>query len=147
MNEIRIRRMEAEDAKTVSLLEKEIFSQPWSCQGFLDALNQENAIFLVAEVEGEIAGYCGMYCAADEGEITNVAVREAFRNKGIGQLLVCKALEEARNAGITMVILEVRVSNAGAIHVYEKLGFEIQGIRKGFYEKPKEDGYVMTLSQ
>lgn len=147
MDNLTIRRMKNEDTEAVSNMEKEIFSQPWSCQGFLDALAADNVIFLVAEVEGRIAGYCGMYCALDEGEITNVAVDEEFRNCGIGKQLMQRLLLEAKKADITNIILEVRVSNASAIHLYETIGFAIQGIRKGFYECPKEDGYVMTFRQ
>lgn len=147
MDNLIIRRMENTDAEAVSRMESTIFSQPWSCQGFLDALAAENVIFLVAEVDGKLAGYCGMYCALDEGEITNVAVGEEFRNRGIGKQLMQRLLLEAKTADITNIILEVRLSNASAIHVYETMGFTIQGIRKGFYECPKEDGYVMTLSQ
>lgn len=146
-NKIEIRRMEPRDAGQVSLLEQQIFSQPWSCQGFLDALAMEHAIFLVAESEGRILGYCGMYCAMDEGEITNVAVDTELRRNGIGKLLMERLLAEAKRAGIRTVILEVRVSNESAIRLYEAFGFTIQGTRKGFYEWPKEDGYVMMLSQ
>lgn len=147
MSEVTVRRMEAADAEAVSRLERQIFSKPWSCRGFLDALESGNTIFLVAEAEGKIAGYCGMYCAADEGEITNVAVCPSMRRCGIGRKLMEQSLLEARQAGIRHVILEVRVSNEAAIQLYESFGFSIQGIRKGFYERPVEDGYVMMLSQ
>lgn len=144
---INIRRMVSSDAEEVSRIEQKIFSQPWSCQGFLDALAGENAIFLVAEANKKIVGYCGMYWAADEGEITNVAVDASFRRYGIGKKLVEHLMVEAESGDIKNMILEVRVSNEAAIRLYENLGFSIQGIRKGFYEKPKEDGYVMIRSQ
>ena len=147
MEAINIRRMETSDAEEVSRIEQQIFSRPWSCQGFLDALSGGNAIFLVAESEERIIGYCGMYCAADEGEITNVAVDVSFRRRGIGKKLVEHLLMEAEDANIKNIILEVRISNEEAIRLYENMGFSVQGIRKGFYEKPKEDGYVMNLSQ
>ena len=147
MGRLNIRKMESSDAEEVSSIEQQIFSQPWSRQGFLDALAMENAIFLVAETDGKLAGYCGMYCAADEGEITNVAVSAEFRGKGIGKKLMEQFLKEAKNAGVRTVILEVRVSNEAAIQLYKSFGFTIQGIRKGFYESPREDGYVMTLNQ
>ncbi len=141
------RKMEQEDAAEVSRLEAEIFTQPWSRQGFLDALSGEKVIFLVAELEGEIVGYCGMYCAADEGEITNVAVTSRVRRHGIGKQLMERFLMEAKDAGARQVILEVRVSNRAAIHLYERFGFTIQGTRKDFYDEPREDAYVMILSQ
>ena len=144
---LQIRKMERADAAEVSRLEAEIFTKPWSQQGFLDALSGENVIFLVAESLGKIVGYCGMYCAADEGEITNVAVAPEARNRGVGKLLMAQFLEEAKKAGARQVILEVRVSNEAALHLYEKFGFSVCGIRKDFYEEPVEDAYVMTLSQ
>ncbi len=145
--EFNVRRMTSRDTEAVSRLEAQIFSQPWSEQGFLDALAREDVIFLVAESEGRTLGYCGMYCALDEGEITNVAVDADFRGQGVGRRLMEVLLKEAQDDGIHTVILEVRVSNEAAIHLYQQLGFEIQGVRKGFYEKPKEDGYVMTVQQ
>ena len=145
--DLKIRRMEPEDAVGVSEIESQVFSEPWTCQGFLDTLAGGQAIFMVAEADQKIVGYCGMYCALDEGEITNVAVDPMYRRNGIGEKLMSAILAEGKEAGIALVILEVRVSNEPAIQLYEKFGFSIQGVRRGFYEKPKEDGYVMTLSQ
>lgn len=145
--EIIIRGMQTKDAPAVSFLEGRIFTQPWSCQGFLDALACGNAIFLVAELQDKLVGYCGMYCCLDEGEITNVAVAAEQRNQGIGRRLLEQLLKESGKCGIRTVVLEVRASNESAICLYRKLGFTIQGTRKGFYEKPREDAYVMTLSQ
>lgn len=77
--------MTAEDAAKVASLEAEIFSQPWSENAFLDSLCLPDTIFLVAEESGVIQGYIGMYLAADEGEITNVAVNPACRSGGRGR--------------------------------------------------------------
>lgn len=83
-----IRSMRAEDAAKVASLEAEIFSQPWSENAFWDSLCLPDTIFLVAEESGVIQGYIGMYLAADEGEITNVAVDPACRRRGIGEGLL-----------------------------------------------------------
>lgn len=147
VNKITIRRMEPEDAVAAAELERQIFTRPWSSRGFLDAIAEQRNIFLAAEKDSEILGYCGMYCAADEGEITNVAVDAKMRRQQVGTRLLERLLAEAAEAGIRNVILEVRVSNEAAIRLYESLGFSICGIRKGFYEAPREDGYVMQLSQ
>lgn len=128
-------------------LEKKIFSQPWSEQGFCDAIGMEQNIFLVAEEGDEVCGYIGMYQSLDEGEITNVAVAPEKRNAGIGRMLMRAAMEQAKQQGIVRIVLEVRVSNASAIHLYEKCGFVNCGIRKGFYDFPKEDAYIMIYSQ
>lgn len=142
---VSIRTMETEDCKESAELEKAIFSQPWSEQGFLDAIAMDGNIFLVAEEAGEICGYIGMYLSLDEGEITNVGVAPKKRNAGVGSLLLTKALTLAKEKNIQQVVLEVRVSNQPAIHLYEKYGFIHCGIRKGFYDFPKEDAYVMIL--
>ena len=128
-----IRSMRAEDAAKVASLEAEIFSQPWSENAFWDSLCLPDTIFLVAEESGVIQGYIGMYLAADEGEITNVAVDPACRRRGIGE-------------GLLTEILEVRVSNEGAIRLYEKQGFSSVGIRRGFYEFPREDARIMVCA-
>lgn len=146
MNSFIVRPMEPGDVEAVALLEAEIFTRPWSCQGFLDAITGSSTIFLVAESH-ELLGYCGMYCGADEGEITNVAVSPSARRRGIGGALLDRLLMESRKAGICNVILEVRVSNEEAIRLYQKKGFTVAGLRKNFYECPAEDGYVMSFSQ
>ncbi len=140
-----IREMTEADIGTVAQIETAVFSQPWSRQGFLDALAMECTLFLVAETEGGIAGYIGMYVALDEAEITNVAVAEASRGRGVGGALVDTALLRARARGIRSAVLEVRVSNAPAIRLYESRGFVRQGVRRGFYECPKEDAYIYGI--
>ena len=122
---VKVRRMQLTDTDAVSALEAAIFSQPWTKKGFEDALNMQNTIFLAAENEGKIAGYIGMYLSLDEGEITNVAVAPDTRRRGIGNELISQAKERAFKKGITRIILEVRVSDENAIHLYEKNGFKI----------------------
>lgn len=136
------------DTKEIAELEAELFSVPWSRQGFIDTLAMPNVLFLVAREEEELAGYCGVYMAADEGEITNVAVKPSFRRRGIGVRLVTELMQEAAAAeGIIHFLLEVRESNEAAIRLYEKLGFFVCGRRKRFYECPVEDALVMSKDQ
>lgn len=142
-----IRAMQAKDAEDVAAIESRTFSQPWSRQGFLDSLELDNTIFLVAEEDNRILGYIGMYFSLDEGEVTNVAVDSDARCHGIGALLVEAMKKEAGLRGLTQIVLEVRVSNETAIRLYERNGFVSQGIRKGFYDMPKEDAYIMVYGQ
>ena len=95
---------------------------------------------------GVIQGYIGMYLAADEGEITNVAVDPACRRRGIGEGLLTEMKKRAADHKIARIVLEVRVSNEGAIRLYEKQGFSSVGIRRGFYELPKEDARIMVCA-
>lgn len=147
-----IRRMRPEDVAGAAEIERLTFSAPWSEKGFLDALENVNAVFFVAEEEavnscGDVAsvilGYIGMYVSIDEGEITNVAVGQHFRGGGVGKALIEKILSYAGANQITRIVLEVRVSNAAAIGLYAKYGFAKVGTRKGFYEFPKEDADIM----
>ena len=144
---VTIRTMTGQDCAIVAGLEKEIFTMPWSEEGFRSAVLIPQNVFLVAEDAGEICGYLGMYTSIDEGEITNVGVAPSYRNRGIGHKLVQAALAMAKQQDLTKIVLEVRVSNASAIHLYEKCGFVNVGVRKGFYEQPKEDAYIMICNR
>ena len=92
---ITVRAMQVKDAEQVSELERMIFSQPWSYQGFVDSLSLPNTVFLVAEENNKILGYIGMYLSIDEGEITNVAVSPEMRCHGIGGMLKQKKRQRA----------------------------------------------------
>ena len=138
-----IRKMEEQDVSWVARVERENFSMPWSEKAFTDSLKQEEALFLVAEEEGNGLGYIGVYLSFEEGEITNVSVDGTQRNRGIGNALVEQLKKEAKERKVERIFLEVRVSNEPAIHLYEKQGFEKVGCRKNFYEKPREDAWVM----
>lgn len=144
---ITVRNMQMKDVWPVSRIEQEIFSKPWNYQGFVDALNLGNTIFLVAEEEGKIIGYIGMYLSLDEGEITNVAVAVTERQRGVGGLLLTEMKKEAERRSVARIVLEVRVSNDSAVRLYERSGFKNCGVRKGFYDMPKEDAYIMIYGQ
>ncbi len=143
MDRLIVRPMEEQDLSQVAAIEQEAFSTPWSLQSFRDSLGLPHAIFLIAEYEGEIAGYCGCYQSIEEGEITNVAVKRDFRRRGIARTLLEKLFRECRSRGIGSILLEVRAGNRAAIGLYESLGFEQAGIRRNFYEKPREDAVIM----
>lgn len=142
-NMLRIRDMEAADVEAASIIEREVFSMPWSAADFLEMVEADYASYYVAELDGEIVGCCGIRRLADEGEITNVAVRAEHRKKGIAFQMMRHMLEKAEKNGIGDCTLEVRVSNYPAIKLYEKLGFQGEGVRPEFYERPVEDALIM----
>ncbi len=137
-----IRRMKQEDVPEVAELEARSFSLPWSARSLSEALQRESYVFVVAEEE-RIIGYGGMLCIPDEADIINIAVDSAWFRRGVGTKILAALLAEAKQRKIRAVTLEVRDSNAAAIALYEKMGFVTVGIRKGFYEKPKEDARIM----
>lgn len=136
--------MEIKDAAACAKIEAENFSRPWTEKGFADAVASEQAVYVTASVDGEICGYAGMWVAADEGEITNVSVKKEKQGCGIGHALLQALFAEGEKKNIAFYFLEVRESNASARRLYEKCGFVQIGIRKNFYEDPKEDGIVMN---
>lgn len=140
---IEIRQLREEDIGPLSRIEAEAFSMPWSPEDFHDLLKRDYCMYLVALADGEVAGCCGLRNICQEGNIDNVVVAERFRNKGIACAMLKELLARGERAGITAFTLEVRVSNAAAIHLYKKLGFASVGIRPHFYEKPTEDAEIM----
>lgn len=143
MSKLEIGRMKEEDLAQVSAIEAACFSVPWTEKGFRDAIAMPHTIFLVAVLDGKVAGYCGCYQSLEEAEITNVAVRQDLRGQGIARKLLEELIRIGTAQGAFAYTLEVRVSNGPAIHLYESLGFGSVGIRKNFYEKPTEDAMIM----
>lgn len=135
--------MKKEHISSVVKIESEVFSAPWSEQAFMDALSMEYAHFYVAVEKEAVAGYCGIYLAADEGEITNIAVASGWRRQKIAQRLLQKVMEEAHGRGIQRIFLEVRSRNEPAIRLYRKNGFGSVSIRKNYYQHPQDDALVM----
>ena len=90
-----------------------------------------------------VVGYAGLWLMVDEAHITTVAVRQAFRGRGLGKALMLAMLDCARDLGARMVTLEVRKSNATAIKMYEELGFRQQGVRRRYYTDNGEDALIM----
>lgn len=145
MNEVCIiRRMEERDLNQVVEIEKASFSKPWNYNDFANSLHEPN-LYLVAEVQGEIAGYCGLWSVVGEGQINNVAVAKKYRNQGIAYTMLKYLIELGREKGLEEFTLEVRKSNLPAIHVYHKLGFIDEGYRKDYYEEPTEDALIMWI--
>ncbi len=140
---IQIREMQWDDLDQVMEIENECFSVPWTETGFFTFLIRNDTLFLVAEEDEKILGYCGIVMVMDEGDITNVAVTSSMRNRGIGKMLLEKLFEETLARGVTKIFLEVRQSNESAIHLYEKMGFVVTGRRKNYYEAPREDAILM----
>lgn len=145
--DILIRGAEAADVPKISLVEQACFISPWSEDAlYKDIVENEMAHYYVVEIGGEIVAYAGLWYIIDEGHITNVAVSPDYRGRGIAALVLDRMLKEARVSGITAFTLEVRASNAPAIRLYTKFGFEAVGIRPGYYIEENEDALVMWLN-
>lgn len=133
------------DAKELAELDRQCFSVPWSEKSFADESKNNIAVYFVAKIDGKIAGYAGFWHVADEGDITNIAVLPEYRRQGIASKLLEQLVLEAKERKLELLTLEVRESNASAIALYERFGFEKIGQRKRFYTNPEEDALIMTL--
>ncbi|MCD8196987.1 MAG: ribosomal protein S18-alanine N-acetyltransferase [Lachnospiraceae bacterium] len=140
-----IRPMTEADVSEVAELEQNTFTTPWSEQSLRESLGKVDYLFLVCEEQGTIVGYGGLLRVGDEADLLDIAVAEGDRGRGIGTAIVAELLRRGRALGIRAFTLEVRVSNCEALHVYEKLGFTREGLRKEFYEKPREDAAILWL--
>ena len=137
--------MTKESALYVAELEKLCFSAPWSYEMLCSESESAEGEFLCAFVGGEFAGYAGMLCVLDEGQICNVAVCPLFRRMGVGEALMEAQRKAAVSRGLSVMMLEVRASNTAAQKLYEKTGWEKVGVRKNYYSFPREDGVLYNL--
>ena len=137
-------RMKAEHIPQIALLEKECFSSPWSENALSQELENPNSYFITAIENAEVSGYIGVQEICGEAYITNIAVFEKHRGRGIGRTLLKKACDDAKSRNCDFITLEVRKSNDKAISLYLSEGFEQAGIRKNFYSSPTEDGIIYT---
>lgn len=139
-----IRTMSERDSSAVWELEKKCFSVPWSEESIHAMFSEKGYWNLTARDDGLLVGYIGMKAVLDEADITNVAVDPDRRRQGIGKMLLRGLLAKAGELRIRRIFLEVRVSNTAARALYEQAGFRTVDVRKNYYEKPKEDAYIMV---
>ncbi len=135
--------MGAAHAAQIAVLERETFSLPWDEASIRAELDNPLSLWLVA-AEGEtVLGYVGSQTCFDDTDILNVAVRSDCRRRGIAEALMRELERLLPLRGAERITLEVRASNDPAIRLYEKLGYARVGLRKGYYEKPREDAVIM----
>ena len=141
---IKIIPMKNEHINDVVYIEESCFHIPWSREDFEKEINENKmAIYFVALYDDKIVCYAGMWHVVNEGHITNVAVLEEYRQKGIGNSLIKKLIEVANNYEMIGITLEVRMGNVPAQKLYTKYGFKPEGIRKNYYSDTHEDAIIM----
>lgn len=139
------RRMTLADVPQVHAIEERTFATPWSYQSFVDEMTTNKcARYLVAEEDGRVIAYAGAWLIFEEGHITNIAVDEPYRGRGVGTEVTRALMQYAANMGVQYLTLEVRRSNLVAQKMYQSLGFLKLGLRKRYYEDNGEDAYLMV---
>lgn len=148
MDEPLIRFMRLKDVEQVADIEEASFARPWSRESFRQEVTRNAAArYLVAEENGQILGYAGAWIILDESHITNIAVREDARGRGVGRKLTAELLQILSNLGAAYATLEVRESNLTAQNLYKSLGFISVGRRKRYYEDNNEDAFLMVCDR
>jgi len=128
----------------IAELERQCFNAPWEENALREELENENAHFLAAISNDKVLGYIGVHEICVEAYIDNIAVFSQYRRFGIGERLITTAADSAESRKCEFISLEVRKSNASAIALYEKQGYNVAGERKNFYREPVENALIMT---
>lgn len=136
------------DLGAVRTIETLSFPNPWGDNTFRGEIQNTSISFPLVIVEpatGRVVGYIIYWQIQDDVQINNVAVHPDFRGRGVGESALRAVLDRVREAGASLVTLEVRMSNTTARNLYRKLGFRSLGTRKNYYSNPDEDADVMGL--
>jgi ribosomal-protein-alanine N-acetyltransferase len=143
---ISIRPLRPEDIDAVVSIESEAFSTPWSPETFSGLIGRDAVeLIVMVDQDEEVIGYAVLWCILDQGELANLALATPRRGEGLGGLLLRHVLQVAKGRGVEKLFLEVRASNRRAVDLYRAQGFEEVGVRKAYYEQPREDALVMLL--
>ena len=148
MTELSVRRLGAADIDALLAVEAACFSAPWSRDSYLHELSGNDlafywGLFVDGDNGPQLAGFAGYWLIVDEGHITNVAVAPARQRQGLGRLLVQTLINACLAQGGRRMTLEVRAGNRAAIGLYEGFGFSVQGRRRDYYDRPREDALIM----
>ena len=140
-----MRAMTPEDVEAVLGIELAVQAYPWTRGNFMDALNY-GYICCVDEDNGAIRGYAILMPAVDGAELLNISVAAAWQRKGLGKMIISEMLQRARAKNMKRMFLEVRPSNVAAISLYKRSGFDLVGVRRGYYQNANgiEDALVMS---
>ena len=143
-----LRRMTISDVPAVHRLEQAIFSMPWSEKDFVYEMTENKvARYLVIEETGEIIAFAGAHIILDQAHVTNIAVRQDCRGRGLGRMITRALMQYASNLGAEYLTLEVRQSNVTAQNLYKSLSFVKVNVRKRYYEDTGEDAWLMVCDK
>jgi ribosomal-protein-alanine N-acetyltransferase len=140
---IEIRYLQLRDLTAIEEIERRAYPTPWSRAMFAGELSKPSSICLGAFEEQALAGYLITSRYVDAWHVMNVAVAPDHQRRGIASALLRRLFELTSGDDRRGYTLEVRVSNAGAIALYERLGFEQRGLRRGYYTDNREDALIM----
>jgi ribosomal-protein-alanine N-acetyltransferase len=148
----RVRRaLAGESLESVAGLQHLSFTSPWSAEAISWELRETDVARLyVLEEEAEpgcadarLLAYCACWVIFDELHINSLAVAPEARRKGYARRLLDHVFQDVVSEGVTAATLEVRRSNTAALALYDRLGFQVEGVRANYYQNPREDALVL----
>lgn len=143
MSGIEIMPLSADHLPEVMVIEAEAFGEDaWSQESFRQGIAQRTGRYIAAIGEENVLGYMGFSHVFEEIELLTIAVAKSARGNGVGRQMMAYLLNYAKHHDAERILLEVRASNRAAIGLYESFGFEQIGVRRGYYQKPKEDALL-----
>jgi len=145
MTEPKLRPMLDSDVDAVMAIEQQVYPHGWSAGIFHDCLRVRYSCWVMEQGE-QLVGYGVLSAGGGEAHILNIAIAPLFQGQGLGRSLMRFLLDTARHHGADTVFLEVRPSNRTALRLYDSLGFNQVGLRRGYYpsDKGREDAIIMA---
>jgi [ribosomal protein S18]-alanine N-acetyltransferase len=139
-----LRRLVLGDLDAIERIERASYPTPWSRSMFATELSKPSSLsFGAIDETGTLVGYLVLSRYVDAWHVMNVAVAPERRRQGIASALLERLLDLTKDDADRGYTLEVRVSNEGAIKLYERLGFVARGVRRGYYTDNREDALIM----
>ena len=133
-----------QDIDGIMEIERSSFSVPWGESGMIFEIDSEDAYVPVLRDGGEILGFAVLHMFENEGELFNIAVKKEHRGKKAGKKLLISLIKFAERQRLERIFLEVRESTLPARGLYTKAGFRELGVRKNYYDHPKENAVMMV---
>lgn len=141
-------KMRSSDLDDVLKLENDLYPFPWTRGNFLDSINSGYETWILRDSHGVLNGYFLLMLSVDDAHLLNITVKRELQSRGLGLVLLDRAVAIARDRKLGAVLLEVRPSNTRAERIYRRYGFTQIGIRKAYYpasNNTREDAIVMKL--
>lgn len=128
----------------VAALQAQSFIRPWSVDAIRWELQQNPvARLFLLEDAAHLLGFCACWIVAGEVHINSLAIAPAVRRQGHARRLLREVFRSAAREGAHAATLEVRRSNTAAVALYTALGFAVEGVRRDYYEQPREDALIL----